>query len=76
MNTNRRQARDYLNNASLDTFWDVVAQAKISDDDQKILDLRFVRGWSYTQISMELCISPEKVKQTIQKAYDKIAKLV
>ncbi len=76
MDTNRRLARDYLNNASLSSFWDIVTQAKISDDDQKVLDLRFVKGKSYTQISMELCISPEKVKQTIQKAYDKIARLV
>jgi len=76
MNTNRRLARDYLNDASLTDFWAVVTQAKISDDDQQVLDLRFVKGWSYTQIAQELCISPEKVKKTISKAYEKIARLI
>ena len=76
MNTQRRLARDYLDGATLSDFWEVVRQAKISDADQQILDARFVHGLTHTQISQQLHISPEKVKQTIQKAYDKIAKLI
>ena len=76
MNTNRRLARDFLNEASLTDFWDVVTEAKISDSDQQILDLRFVRGMTYTQISQRLNISPETVKQTIAKTYEKVSKLI
>ena len=76
MTTNRRLARDFLNEASLTDFWDVVTEAKISDSDQQILDLRFVRGMTYTQISQRLHISPETVKQTIAKTYEKVSKLI
>jgi len=76
MNTSRRQARAYLDGASLTSFWEIVNEAKISDEDKTILDAKFIHGHSYTKIADDLHISPEKVKQTIQKAYDKIAKLL
>ena len=76
MNTQRRLARDYLNDASLTDFWQVVREAKISDADQEILDLHFIRGKTYTQISQHLHISPETVKATVTKAYEKISRLL
>ncbi len=76
MNINRRLARDYIDRASLTDFWDIVNEAKISDEDKKILDAKFVRGHSYTQIADDMHISPEKVKSIIQKAYDKISRII
>lgn len=76
MYTNRRLARDYIRSTSRTDFWEIVNEAKISDDDKEILDARFVHGHSYVKISNDLHISVEKVKTTIETAYDKISRLI
>lgn len=76
MNIQRRLARDYLNDASLSDYWDVVREAKISNADKAIIDARFVEGLSIGQIAMQFNYSEEKVKAVIQKSYDKIARLI
>ncbi len=76
MYTHRRLARDYIKGTSRTDFWDIVNEAKISDDDKEILDARFVHGHSYVKISADLHVSVEKVKTTIENAYDKISKII
>ena len=76
MDEQRRKARDYLNDASLSNYWDVVREAKILDTDKPILDARFIKGMCITQIAMEYNCSEEKVKAIIKRAYDKISKLI
>lgn len=76
MNTNRKLARELLNDSSLKDFWDIVHEAKITKADQAILDARFIRGESITQISLEQNYSVEKVNRVIKKAYDKVYNLI
>ena len=76
MKPHRRQTRDYLKSATRTDFWEVVREAKITDDDQEILDYRFVRGKSIGQIALLCHCSEEKVKEVIKNSYDKISKLV
>lgn len=76
MRNNRTQAKEYIDKLSLSSFWDIVNEARISDNDKKLLDARFVRGLSYQEIEDELHISQGTIKNKIQKAYDKISKLI
>jgi len=76
MKSRRHTARECLTNLSLRSFWNVVREAKITDEDQEVLDLRFVRGHSIVQISQELHMSVEKVNKIIRRCYDKIARLL
>ncbi len=76
MTTEHRQARDYLNDLPRTDFWDVVAEAKISEDIQRVLDLKFVKGWDHTKISYKLHMTVSNVDKIVGKAYDKIAKLI
>lgn len=76
MITKHRQARDYLGDSSLSNFWTIVKEAKISDDDQRVLDLKFIKGWSHGKISRELHMSVDNVNKIVGKAYSKIARLI
>lgn len=76
MDKRRKLARDYLEDATLKNFWDVVHRAKINDKEKEILDLRFVRGLSITQIALRLNWSPEHIKNAIKRSYDKVAHLL
>lgn len=76
MNTNRKLARELLNDSSRTNFWEIVHEAKIPKADQEILDARFIRGESITKISLEQNYSVEKVNRVIKKAYDKVYNLI
>ena len=45
----RRQARDYLDDSTTSNFWDIVDEIKISPEEQKILDERFIKFKSITK---------------------------
>lgn len=68
--------KDYLEGSSLTNFWDIVREAKISKEDQSILDARFVEGLSIVEISVKYNCSVEKVNKVIKKSCDKIYKLL
>lgn len=76
MDNQRQLARDYLQDSSLTNFWTIVNEAKISDEDKQILDLRFVKGYKIQEIAAELYMSVGKVNATIKDAYDKVARLL
>lgn len=72
----RRRARELLANSTLKNFNDIVYAAKIADDDLKILELKFVRGYSNVQIAQHCNCSFEKVNYIIKRSYDKISRLL
>lgn len=76
MYNHRRLARDYINDSSLTNFWNVVTEAKLSNIDRKIIDLRFVKGLSLQEISDETGYSIGKINNVICKTYNKISKLI
>lgn len=72
----RRKARDWLNDSTKSDFLKMLEQIKLSDEDIKILDEKFIRGKSNVQIAQQENCSVDTVKRTVKKAYDKIAKLL
>ena len=72
----RRQARDYLDDSTTSNFWDIVNEIKISPEEQKILDERFIKFKSITKIAKEHNCSEERINKLIAKTYDKIFKLM
>lgn len=76
MNESRRIAKDYLSTAPLTDFWQIVKEAKITPEKQKILDGRFVDGLSITQLAMRENCSEEKIKKIISESYDRVYKLL
>jgi len=72
----RKQAKQALDDAPLQSFWQIVNEAKIADEHKEVLDLKFIRGRSNVQISLELGMSLEKVNKIIRKSYEKVGKLI
>ena len=72
----RRQVRDRLANSTTSNFWDIVNEIKISPEEQKILDERFIKFKSITKIADEHNCSEERINKLIAKTYDKIFKLM
>ena len=72
----RRQARDYLDDSTTSNFWDIVDEIRISPEEQKILDERFIKFKSITKIAKEHNCSEERINKLIAKTYDKIFKLM
>ena len=72
----RRQARDYLDDSTTSNFWDIVDEIRISPEEQKILDERFIKFKSITKIAEEHNCSEERINKLIAKTYDKIFKLM
>ena len=72
----RRQARDRLADSTTSNFWDIVDEIRISPEEQKILDERFIKFKSITKIADEHNCSEERINKLIAKTYDKIFKLM
>ena len=76
MKPRRKVAKDFLREATLTDFWDVVREAKLTTADCRVLDARFIDGKTIVEISMEYGYSIEKVNKIISTAYDRIYKLL
>lgn len=76
MYDSRRKARDWLNDSTKSDFFQMLEQIKLSDEDMRILDEKFIRGKNNTEIAQQANCSVETVGRIIQKAYDKIARLI
>lgn len=72
----RRRARQWLHDSSRTDFKSVVSEAKLSDEDMQVLDMKFIHGMSNVQIALKCCCSVEKVNYIIKRSYDKIARLI
>lgn len=76
MKPTRKLAKDYLNDATLKNYMDAVRDAKITAIDMQIIDARFIYGKSIVQIALETGYSEDKIKHTLQNAYDKVYNLI
>ena len=72
----RRQARDRLADSTTSNFWDIVDEIRISPEEQRIRDERFIKFKSITKIADEHNCSEERINKLIAKTYDKIFKLM
>ena len=72
----RRQARDRLADSTTSNFWDIVDEIRISPEEQKILDERFIKFKSITKIAEEHNCSEERINKLIAKTYDKVFQLM
>lgn len=72
---NRKSARDFLEEISLTELHDVVDEAKLTPRQKGIIEMKFVKDWSYVQIALKFRVDVNVIKQDMQKAYDKIYKL-
>ena len=73
---NRQRARDYLDRTPRSDFWEIVNEAKISDEDKAILDGKFLHGYSYQKIGDCVGLTEDGVKKRIAKIYDKVFELL
>lgn len=73
MNPQKKQARDFVKSiktkAELDAYLNML---NLTDDEREIARLLFGRGWSRTQIAMELGYSEHQIKQKINRIYDRM----
>ena len=76
MTNNRQQVRDYLDRLPRSNFWDIVNEAKISDEDKLILDGRFIHGHSYQKIGDSIGLTADGVKKRMARVYDKVFELL
>lgn len=71
----RKAAKDLLNDMGRTDFYKTIHEAKLTPRQEGILELKFIRDWSYVQIAFKFCVDVNVIKQDMQKAYDKIYKL-
>ncbi len=71
----RKTARDFLEEISLTELHNVVDEAKLTPRQKGIIEMKFVKDWSYVQISLKLHIDVNVIKEDMRKSYDKIYKL-
>lgn len=71
----RKAARELLNEMGRTDFYNTVREAKLTPRQEGILELKFIKDWSYVQIAFKFRVDVNVIKQDMQKAYDKIYKL-
>lgn len=76
MHDERRKARDWLNDCTKSVLFQMLKEIKLSDNDMKILDMKFIHGYSNVQIAEKANCSIETVSRIIRKTYDKVSKLL
>lgn len=73
MNPAKKQARDFVKSiktkSELDAYLNML---NLTDDEKEIARLLFGRGWSRTQIAMELGYSEHQIKRKINRIYDRM----
>lgn len=72
----RRNARDKLTYAITAELDRIIETSGITDDEAEIVRLKFARGWSLVKIADRLNMSERSVKKRIEKAYDKIYRMI
>lgn len=76
MNTNNKNARDWLVQSSRRSFYSVLQEAKITPRQMEIAELRFVKGLMNYQIAMQLNISTKTVEKEIATAYQAVNRIL
>ena len=68
----RKATRDALENSSRTEFYALVKEAKLTPRQEEILEMRFVKDYSYVQIAFYFYLDVNKIKVDMKKAYDKL----
>lgn len=76
MNIERQRTRSCINQSLRTNFWELVYEAKMSDMDKEVAELRFVRGLSLQETADKVGMSRRTVDRAVARVYDKIAKLI
>lgn len=76
MINNRKLAREWLARSTKTEFNNVIEESNITDKQREIVLLKFLRGHSNIQISLELHCSVETIRDEMARAYDKVYKVI
>lgn len=76
MKENNKSARDWIIRSSRRSFYEVLAEAKITPRQELICELRFVQNKTNYQIAMELNVSLRTVEKEINTAYAAINRIL
>lgn len=76
LQTKRRETRAMLDNAVRDELEDIIERSNILPDEREIIVLRFSRGWSVVKIAFHMNMSDKTVRRKIERAYDKMHKVI
>lgn len=71
----RKVARNLLEDMSKSEFYSAIDEAKLTPRQKGIIEMKFIRDWSYVQIALKLSVDVNVIKQDVRKAYDKIYRL-
>lgn len=76
MYTSRKKTRKYLEGAGKTNFWKIVDEVILTEEEKKVLEMKFLDGKSIVRISIEMHMTVETVNRIISKAYDRIYNIV
>lgn len=76
MNEKQKSARNWLNQSTRRSFYDVLHEAKVTPRQLEICELRFIKGLYNYQIGMQLNISEKTVEREISAAYKAINRVL
>ena len=72
----RKHARDYASGAIKSELDEIIAESNLSDEETEIVYLRFGKKWSIVKIAQHMNLSEKTVGRRIEKAYDKMHKVI
>ena len=76
MQKHRKETRSHLVGAIRSEMDDIIERSNILPDEREIIVLRFSRGWSIVKIACHMNMSEATVKRKIERAYDKMHKVM
>lgn len=72
----KRNTRDWLNESSRHSFFEILQEAKITPRQMQICEMKFVGGLMNYQIAMKLDVSTKTIDRDISMAYKAINKIL
>lgn len=76
MRDHRKSAREYATMAIRPEIDTIIEQSNLTDEETEIIRLRFGKGWSNVKIAQHMCLSEKTVGRRIERAYDKMYKVI
>ena len=76
MNTQLKNARDWLNDSCKRSFYVVLQEAKITPRQIEICELKFVSGLANYQIAMQMNLSVQTIDKELNTIYKRINKVL
>ena len=72
----RKATRTALENSSRTEFYALLKEAKLTPRQEEILEMRFVKDYTYVQIAFYFYLDVNTIKADMKKAYDKLGRLL